>query len=295
MLSTILRERVPLFANAKELSITPFSDTLSRNNTHYKVISDGTAYFLRVGAEASHLLGIRREEEIAALRAAGNIGIAPPVLYADATGLLVLPFLSSACHWTPEEAAKPENIMRLAQTLRKLHAVSTVAAPCTIYERIERMMTNAERLKLEPPAVKIDRLWEWLYAVQTERACDTRFPLGLCHGDFWLHNFLDDGTQLWLIDWEFAGVGDGMIDLAKISIGGSCYTPQDQQNLLRAYGYTELGDMAILAQMTTVLRLFEAAWALLQHAIHGSTNGTHSSDSFDYLAHSQKTFALLEI
>jgi thiamine kinase-like enzyme len=293
---TLLRERVPLFTNAQELSIAPLSDGVSRNNTHYKVIADDTAYFLRVGAESGHLLGIRREEEMAALAAAGDIGIAPPTLYADATGLLVLPFLSHVSHWTPEEAARPENIVRLAQTLRQLHAVTAVTAPCTIYERIERMMKSVGVLGIEPPTeikTEIDRLFAWLYAVQTERTCDTRFPLGLCHGDFWLHNFLDDGTQLWLIDWEFAGVGDGMIDLAKICIGGSCYTPQDQQNLLHAYGYTEPGDRAILDQMKNVLRLFEAAWSLVQHGIQKEQHGVHHSDNFDYLAHSQKTFALL--
>jgi thiamine kinase-like enzyme len=299
MHGTLLRERVPLFATAQELHILPLSDGASRNNTHYKVIADNTAYFLRVGAQTGHFLGIRREEEQSALRAAENIGLAPPILYADATGLMVLPFLSHAWHWTSEEAVRPENIVRLAQTLRKLHAVSEVTASCTVYERIERMMASVERLKLEPPA-EIDRLFAWLYALQQERANDTRFPLGLCHGDFWLHNFLDDDKQLWLIDWEFAGVGDGMIDLAKISIGGSCYTPQDQQDLLHAYGYTEPSDIAILDQMKNVLRFFEAAWSLVQHGIHTSQKGIHTSqkgihgsDNFDYLDHSQKTFALL--
>jgi thiamine kinase-like enzyme len=288
-----LRKQVPFFAKIKDLSIAPLADAISMNNTNYKVITDGDVYFLRVGADTRRFLGIQRHEELSALRAAGNIGIAPPVLYADEGGTLVLPFLSNAHHWTPEEAATPENITRLAQTLRRLHAIpaAQVAVRSTIYGRISQMLINAAHMGLEPEW-DMRHLWAWVYHLQIERKKDTRFPAGLCHGDFWLHNFLDDGEQLWLIDWEFASVGDGMIDLAKIVIGGSCYTPEQQKMLLHAYGYTEPGDDEILQQMKNVLLFFQSAWALVQHGLRGSDT---SRGDFDYLSHSKTTFANLRI
>jgi thiamine kinase-like enzyme len=288
-----LRAQVPFFADAKTLTVNPFTDGMSRNNANYKVIADGEEYFVRVGASTGHLFGIRRAEEQVALRAAGAIDVAPPLLYADDTGTLVMPFLGNAHHWTPEEAARPENITRLADTLRRLHAIpaAQVAVKSTIYTRISWMLVGLVERGAQPEW-EWESLLVWVYLTCLERKQDMRFPAGLCHGDFWLHNFLDDGTQLWLIDWEFTCVGDSMIDLAKIVIGGSCYTPEQQKMLLHAYGYTEPGDYEILQQMKNVLLAFQAVWALVQHGVRGSD--TRVEGGFDYLTHSNNTFAHLK-
>lgn len=281
-----LRERVPFFSDAKALTLTPLAGAISMNNHSYKVVADDWAYWVRVGAESARFLGVRRDEEQAALRSAAAVGLAPELCFASPDGLLVMPFVDG-WHWTPKEAQRPENIARLAQTLRRLHALPCPAAPCSVYERIERMVASTRELGLTPPP-ELGPLLDWLYRLQAQRAADPRATPGLCHGDFWLHNFLDDGTQLWLIDWEFAGVGDGLVDLAKITIGGSEYTPEHQRQLLDAYGYTEPDDLAILHQMTQLLLLFQAVWALVQHGVCGSRRG------FDFLMHSQATFAILK-
>lgn len=279
-----LRARVPLFTEARALKIVPLADAISLNNTNYKVLADGVAYLLRLGSPTAHFLGIRRDEEQAALQAAAQRGIAPTLLYAEPDGLLVMPFIEG-WHWTPEEAARPENIVRLAHTLRRLHGITEVATRCTIDERIGCLLASAKELGQEP-SIDPAPLWEWLAAFRAQRATDTRFPPGLCHGDFWLHNFLDDGKQLWLIDWEFTCWGDGMVDLAKIVLGGSCYTPEHQRALLDAYGYTEPDDLALLDQMKNVLLFFQAAWSLVQHGLRGSA-------AFDYLGNAQQTFTTL--
>lgn len=281
-----LRERVPLFSDAKALTLTPLAGAVSMNNQSDKVVADGKAYWVRVGAASARFLGVRRDEEQAALRAAAAVGLAPDLCFASPDGLLVMPFIDG-WHWTPEEAQRPENITRLAQTLRRLHALPGDAAPCSVYARIERLVASVEELGLTPPP-ELGPLLDGMYALQAQRAADPRAVPGLCHGDFWLHNFLDDGTQLWLIDWEFAGMGDGLVDLAKITIGGSQYTPEHQRQLLHAYGYTEPGDLAVLKQMTLLLLLFQAVWALVKHGLHGPNSG------FDFLTHSQATFAILK-
>ena len=281
-----LRTRVPLFARATELSVAPLSGVTSLNNANFRAVAEGETYFVRVGSPTAHYLGIRRDEERAAVRAAAGIGLAPPLVYADESGLFVQPFLTQTRYWTPTDAARPENIARLAYALRRLHSVTDVVAPCTIYERIERLLSSAIALGQTLPP-DIDRLRDWRDGLRARRDADTRFPPGLCHGDFHLHNFLDDGERLWFVDWEFSGVGDGMIDLAKLVIGGSEYPPEDQRRLLLAYGYTEPDDLETLAEMTKLLRFFEAAWALVLHGLRGS-NG-----EVDFREHSRKSFALL--
>src|SRR5207244_398033 len=39
----------------------------------------------------------------------------------------------------------------------------------------------------------------------------------LCHNDLLAANILDDGAQVWLVDWEYAGIGHPLFDLAGIS------------------------------------------------------------------------------
>ncbi|MFH1831850.1 MAG: phosphotransferase, partial [bacterium] len=41
---------------------------------------------------------------------------------------------------------------------------------------------------------------------------------GLCHCDLLPGNIIDDGAQLWLIDWEYASWGNILFDLASLSI-----------------------------------------------------------------------------
>lgn len=278
-MEAVLRECVPLFADTLSLEVIPLVGVVSLNNKNYKVHAHGTAYLWRVGTESAHFLGVQRKEEQAAARAAAAAGIGPALLFADPVGGMLQPFLN-ARHWTQEEAQKPENIVRIAQTLRRLHTITEVDAPCSVYERIERLLASAAKLGLEPPP-ELASLRKWLSAIQVQRSDQ---PLGLCHGDFWLNNFLVDEEQLWLIDWEFSGLGDGLYDLATIAMGAS-YSPEQQQALLDAYGTGETQET--LEQMKMVVRFFEGAWALVQHGLRGSQDG------FDYLTYSQKTFAAI--
>jgi thiamine kinase-like enzyme len=286
-IETKLRDTHAYFSRFDTLSLSPIITGTGVNNTNFKVIADDSVYFLRRASLNARFLGIDRAEELAAAHAAATIGLAPRIICVEPDGLLLTEFIFGH-HWTPTEAAAPNSIQRIAKTLRTLHTISNVAATCSVYQRIERLLSSANALELTLPR-ELPRLHDWLSKIEQQRNADTRFPHGLCHGDFWLHNFLDDGEKLWLIDWEFAGIGDGMTDLAKIVIGGSQYAETQQRLLLSAYGYTEPDDLERLTQMTRVLRSFEAVWALVQHGLRGSDDPS----GFDYLAHSQQTFASL--
>jgi len=88
-----LIERIPLFFQARQLRATTLENTPHSHNTHYRITADGTDYLLRFAAEDAHTLGIYRDEEQAAARAAAAAGIAPAILYAEPDGHLVMPFL----------------------------------------------------------------------------------------------------------------------------------------------------------------------------------------------------------
>ena len=39
-----------------------------------------------------------------------------------------------------------------------------------------------------------------------------------CHNDLLTANFIDDGTRIRIVDWEYAGMGDVFFDLANFSV-----------------------------------------------------------------------------
>ena len=55
-----------------------------------------------------------------------------------------------------------------------------------------------------------------------------------CHNDLLNANFIDDGTRIRIIDWEYAGMGDPFFDLGNFSINHEL-TPDEDEILLAAY------------------------------------------------------------
>ena len=55
-----------------------------------------------------------------------------------------------------------------------------------------------------------------------------------CHNDLLNANFIDDGTRLRIVDWEYAGMGDPFFDLGNFSINHEL-PPEADEALLRAY------------------------------------------------------------
>ena len=286
-----LAERIPLFAAASDVQIAPLAGVISLNNTNYRVEAEGKSYLLRVGAETARLLGIRREEEIESAKAAASAGVAPEVLYAEPSGVMVMPFIEGK-HWGAEAFHEPANIVRIAETLRRLHAVKTVAAQGSEYRRIERLLDSAISLNQELPP-DIDEYREKLNRIEWERRSDPRYSPGLVHNDFWANNFLDDGENLYLVDFEFSGTGDTLIDLATISMG-SRYSEEEQTALLTAYDLTGPGDLATLQTMKWVVTFFEACWALVMHGIRGSGSAAYGEEgNFNYQNHARTMFERL--
>ncbi len=270
--------RVPHFQSNQQFHITPLQGVISLNNFNYRVSVDGSEYLLRAAAETAHYLGIRREEEIACTAAAARAGIAPDLIYTDPQGNILSRFIQGR-HWEHADFHSPAAIARLGEVLSRLHAIQDVPVEGSVFRRIDRLLDSAHALGLEipPPArVLLERL--------PSRDRPRRFP-GLSHNDFWANNFLDDGERLYLVDWEFSGDGDGLYDLASISIGAG-YDPDEQRVLLASYGAPQPAVFAELQQMKNVVLFFESAWALVMHGLRGSGD-------YDYYSHAQRLYQVI--
>ena len=96
---------------------------------------------------------------------------------------------------------------------------------------------------------------------------------------------MDDGDRLWLVDWEFAGAGDGMFDLATVAQAANLDT-DGEHALLEEYGLP--GGVLRLREARWSIGLFEGAWALAMHTVRGGDGG------FDFATHAKDMFAGLK-
>lgn len=55
-----------------------------------------------------------------------------------------------------------------------------------------------------------------------------------CHNDLLLANFIDDGARLWIIDWEYAAMGDVWFDLGNFAMHHQ-RSDDEERVLLEAY------------------------------------------------------------
>ena len=91
--------------------------------------------------------------------------------------------------------------------------------------------------------------------------------LAPCHCDPLCENFLDDGTRMWIVDWEYSGMNDPLWDLGDLSVEAGMAQSQEQQMLEAYFGRTasaaEQGRVVLYKAMCDLLWTL---WGLIQHA-----------------------------
>lgn len=102
--------------------------------------------------------------------------------------------------------------------------------------------------------------------------------LAPCHCDPLCENFLDDGTVMWIVDWEYSGMNDPLWDVGDLSVEAGMDAAQDAELMLAYFGRpptaAETGRMIIYKAMCDLLWTL---WGLIQHA-----DGNAAEDFWDY-------------
>jgi thiamine kinase-like enzyme len=269
--------RVPSWKGAKDLTATPLGGGITNNN--YRIDTGGESFVLRITGENTELLGINREYEYAANLAAGKLGIAPRVFFfIRPEGYLVTRFINGRSI-LPNEICQPENIRRVAEILQKIHAIPEIPGSFDVFRIIVNYFEIARRYQVEFPHGFNGMMERMLSAEKAlQEASFTHCP---CHNDLLNANFLTNG-KIYILDWEYAGMGDAFFDLANFSDHHNLSDEQDHW-LLECYfdGFTH-NQWAHLKIMKIMSDLREAAWGLVQIGI--------SKLNFDFRAYADQFF-----
>lgn len=261
--------RIPFLKDARDLRTTELKGGITNRN--YKIESGGKAYVLRITGEGTDLLGIRREVEHAANKAAGELGVAPEVYYfIEPEGYLLTRFISGK-RIPPQEMSRPENIRRVARKLRLYHTCGpAVESEFNVFRRVERL-TKISREHNSKFPFDFDGLMKRMKEVEQAFSVHPG-RLMPCHCDLLNLNFLDEEVageigELRILDWEYAGMGDIYFDLANFCHHHR-FSDEAVHVLLQQYfGEVTPENFARLKLMWPISEIHEAMWGTTQTGI----------------------------
>jgi thiamine kinase-like enzyme len=246
-------------------------------NLNFTVRDAGRRYLVRIGGDIPEHMILRRFEHEAA-RAAHAAGLAPAVRHAT-DGALVLDFIEGRT-LTAEDVRNPGNLDRLASLVRRCHTEVPrhFRGPAPIFWPFQVVRDYAHTLAGDPALPAL------LAAAETLEEAVGCVEIVFGHNDLLPANLIDDGSRLWLVDWEYAGFNSPLFDLGGLA--SNAEMPEDQSRaLLSAYYQAEITPDLLrrAAAMTAASLLRETMWSMVSER--------HSTIAFDYAAYTAENRA----
>jgi thiamine kinase-like enzyme len=262
-----------------DAEVTPI--TAGITNRNFRVDVGGEAFVLRLAGRDTGLLGIDREAENEAGRAAAAAGVGPDVFaWIPEHACLITRFVQGSS--VPEEDLQHEDVLAsVVGSVHAFHGCPPIRSRFPVFRIVENYRALADERGVAIPGA-FDQVHA--LAARIEEAFDMApMPLTTCHNDLLNANFLLDGAHTWIVDYEYAGMGDLFFDLGNLSINNGL-SREAQEILLRLYfGEVRDAHRARLALMRIMSDFREAMWGVLQQAL--------STLDVDYVGYADRHFA----
>jgi thiamine kinase-like enzyme len=233
-------------------------------NRNYLVVLGGSRYVIRVPGKETALLGIDRSAEREANENAAAIGVAPRVVaQLDEPACLVTEFVECR-EMAPEDLREPKTMKALMGELRKVHdSGADLPTSFDSFRVVEEYRETAASRGGEIPEA-YDEAHPRARQIESALSGPEHDPVP-CHNDLLAGNFLRGSERIWIVDWEYAGMGDRYFDLANFAINNELSDSQHPE-LLADYFSEEATPrrLATLRLMQFMSDFREAMWGVVQ-------------------------------
>jgi thiamine kinase-like enzyme len=257
---------IPLF-----YEVDPDSVTITRlgglTNLVFRLDWQGESVCLRLPGKGTEDY-IDRQVEGHNARMAAEAGVSPEVLYFDPqSAVLITRFLDGCVTMTPTLfGERPGAPGRAGRAFRQLHgSEKPFAFRFELFAMIDDYLGILSKNDCDLP----DGYKAVLKQAESIREALAAHPAALapCHCDPLCENFLDDGTRMWIVEWEYSGMNDPLWDLGDLSVEAG-FDARQEAEMMRAYfdrepTAAETGRMAVYKAMCDLLWTL---WGLIQHA-----------------------------
>jgi thiamine kinase-like enzyme len=252
-----------------DVKIEPLKGGVS--NASFTVCDAYGKYVARVG-EDYPFHQVTRSREAIASRAAFESGLSPEVVHVE-QGLMVVRHVDGRTYAEADVRANWQECVNI---------VSRCHREMGILRDYAATLKDAAHLR----AREIPR---WLDIVNKLEAAQVPLPIIFGHHDLLPSNFMDDGSRLWLIDWEYGAFGTCMFDLANLAAANS-FDEQLEAAMLEHY-FEKVPDLAITRAffaMKVAAALREAMWGMISE-LHLNAPGV------DYVAYAAEYLSRFEM
>ncbi len=276
---------LPIWKNLE--NIEPLEGGIT--NLNFLVSDSGSKSVVRLGSDIPEHL-VYRSNEIIVSEAAYQIGVSPKLIYNE-PGVLVLEFIESK---TLEPKTVRENLNKIVPIIRKIHdeipnKLSGQPQIFWVFYVIKYysnylLNNNSSHISLIPSLLK--------KAEKLEKLSSPR-EIVFGHNDLLAANFLDDGSKIWVVDWEYGGFNDPLFDIGGLSSNNDLDENLENEVLEMYFKEKQSKDLIIKYNaMKTASLLRETMWSMVSeitskiefnYAEYTSDNLKKFEESFDKL------------
>ena len=241
-----------------ELTINPLEGGIT--NLNFLVNHGDDKLVVRLGQDIPEHL-VFRSNEINVSKAAYEIGVSPKLIHSE-LGVLVLEFIESQ---TLDPKGVQKNLERIMPVIKKIHHeipnfLSGQPAMFWVFHVI-KYYANFLRLNHSSHQDKIHDLLQ--KASKLEKLSSPR-EIVFGHNDFLAANFLDDGSKIWVVDWEYGGFNDPLFDIGGLASNNDFNKDLEKEALEMYYEKSLTNDvLSKYNSMKTASLLRETMWSMV--------------------------------
>ncbi len=203
------------------------------NHTYKVVMPDGAEYVVRIPGEGTEELIVRSDEKKSTSLAC-ELGVDAEMLYFGDDGSKVTKYIPDAVTMSQELLHEPHHIEQVAEIFKKMHNCGVdTGVPFEVFEMAE----GYEKIILDKNVPMFSDYAEKkaeIMKIKNEIDNSVDIKKVPCHNDSLCENWVEGNGRMYLIDWEYAGMNDGMWDLADVSIE-AVFDEECDMYLLNAY------------------------------------------------------------
>lgn len=253
------------------------------SNESFVAKCNGEKFVVRFGRDFP-FHHVFRDREVMVSKAAHAAGFAPELVYSE-PGVMVSRFIDGK---TYDAAGVKANLPRIAELVGGFHRrmPAHVSGPAFMFWVFHVIRDYARTLK-EGGSRMVGHLPGYLELAAELEAAQIPMSIVFGHHDLLPANFIDDGSRLWIIDFEYAGFSTPMFDLAGATSNSECDREQSEEFLTAYFGHRpEEAVFRSHAAMQCASLLREAMWSMVSELYL-------DAPGIDYVAYTEENLARL--
>ena len=195
------------------------------------LVNDGlNQYFVRLGKDIPEHL-IFRQNEISASKAASLASVSPKFVHSE-EGITVFEYIQST---TYNADLIIKNLDQIIEVIKKIHTniPQYLEGQPPLFWVFHVIQHYVNFLKKNNSAYS-NLLQDFHKKSMHMNKLASPYDIVFCHNDFLAANFIENESQIWVVDWEYAGFNTPLFDLGGL-VSNNEFTYEQEIYLLENY------------------------------------------------------------